>query len=174
MSNANPGISAHRRMAPGFVALSPGYNAICRTIAIGSTLPMSGHEAPARAGLEPVGRHPVPAATLAHPVTVDPDVAMAVPAPVAGDPDIAPARRRDDDDPRRGRCGVDLDGDGRSLADACSERSRAGDQNAKSDSTQRHVLSPPKRVGPSYPVSERRRLAKNDFRSTRLTCLARC
>src|SRR5712692_5525663 len=106
---------------------------------------MPGHEAPAWAGLDPVGGHPVPAATLAHPMAVDPEVAMAVPAPVAGDPDIAHAGRRDDDHPRRWRRGIDLDGDGRSLADACSERGSTGDQDAKSDSTQRHALSPPEK-----------------------------
>src|SRR3989440_2630840 len=115
---------------------------LIRLNATGSTLPMPGHEAPAWAGLAPLGWHPVPAATLAHPMAVDPDVAMAVPAPVAGDPDVAHAGRWNDDHPRRWRCGIDLDGNGRSLAPACSERGRTGDQDAKSDSTQRHVLSP--------------------------------
>src|SRR5437660_7399870 len=102
---------------------------------------MPGHAAPARAGLDPVGRYPVPAAALAHPIAADPDVAMAVPAPVPGDPDVPHARRRDDDHARRWRRGIDLDSDGRSLARARSERGRTGDENAKSDSTQRHVRS---------------------------------
>src|SRR5438552_2108516 len=132
---------------------------------------MPGHEAPARAGLDPVGGYPVPAAALAHPMAVDPDVAMAVPAPISGNPDVAYARRRGDDYARRWGRGVDLDGDGCSLARGRSERGRTGDENAKSDSTQRHVLSPLRKAGSPYPASERRR-PKNDFRSTPvdLTC----
>jgi hypothetical protein len=70
--------------------------------------PAAFFEVPAPLALHPGVRRVVIAVTFAHPSPAHPDVAMTVPVPVAGRPDVPDPGRRNDFDPRRRRCDVDV------------------------------------------------------------------